>query len=60
MTRCSSIVRPYIQVNFIDLGLTKGLNDGKEDNFDSDEDTPGDQDSDFSEKMGIERKLIKP
>jgi len=60
MIRCSNTVRLIMLKCLIDLGLTKGLNDGKGDDFDSDEESPGNEDSDFSEKMGIERKLIRP
>jgi len=48
----------------IDLGLTKGIDDDQESrgrifDVDSDENSCGD-DSDFSDKVGIERRLIKP
>jgi hypothetical protein len=41
------------------LGITRGLNEGEED-YDSDEESPYGDDSDFSDKIGIERKLIRP
>jgi hypothetical protein len=51
-------------LTFIDLSLTKGIDDDSESRaklFDvnSDENSCGD-DSDFSDKVGIERRLIKP
>ena len=52
------------KITFIDLSLTKGIDDDSESRaklFDvnSDENSCGD-DSDFSDKVGIERRLIKP
>ena len=49
----------HIDMVFLDLSLTKGIDEAKVCEVDSDENSCGD-DSDFSDKVGIERRLIKP
>ena len=62
MTRSWIIVRKKhtcVLIIFLDLSLTKGIDEAKVCEVDSDENSCGD-DSDFSDKVGIERRLIKP
>lgn len=59
----SAIVSILPNHKYVDLGLTKGLDDDEgakaPKNLDSDEDSYGD-DSDFSDAQGLERKVIRP
>jgi hypothetical protein len=65
MIKSWTIVSDYYAFMYVvDLSLTKGIDDDGESRsrmFDvnSDENSCGD-DSDFSDKVGIERRLIKP
>jgi hypothetical protein len=65
MIKSWTIVSDYYAFMYVvDLSLTKGIDDDGESRsrmfeVNSDENSCGD-DSDFSDKVGIERRLIKP
>jgi hypothetical protein len=64
MIKSWTIVSDILIMYVVDLSLTKGIDDDGESRsrmfeVNSDENSCGD-DSDFSDKVGIERRLIKP